>query len=434
MSNYLLCSTPAYGHLAPMIAIGQHLVGQGHQVRMITGSRFADKVTAAGIEHISLPTEADHDDRELAKMFPDGQELTGIRRLQFDIEKNFIAVLPYQYRAIRAELARTEADAVLVENAFTGALPLLMETGSRPPVLVVGVLPLTVSSRDTAPFGTGLAPSNSRLGRIRNKTLNLLVSRVLFGKIQRIAQRHLRDLGVQPLPCFVLDGFSLADRFLQLSSAGFEYPRSDLRGDVSFVGPVLPAAAGFDVPTWWGELDGDRPVVLVTQGTVANADLTLLIAPTLQALADQDVLVVATTGDEASAALLRESAPANARVEAFVPYSELLDKVELMITNGGYGGVQFALSRGVPLVVAGDTEDKPEIAARVAWSGVGISLSTGSPKADAIAAAVRRVLTEPEFRTAAGRLRDELAATTPLETITGALAQAVDEGAVSVSR
>ena len=36
-----------------------------------------------------------------------------------------------------------------------------------------------------------------------------------------------------------------------------------------------------------------------------------------------------------------------------------------MLTNGGYGGVQYALAHGVPLVVAGDTEDKPEVAARV---------------------------------------------------------------------
>ncbi|MET0966503.1 MAG: glycosyltransferase, partial [Nakamurella sp.] len=107
MSNYLLCATPGVGHVAPMVAIGQYLVGQGHRVSMITGSRFADKVTSAGMEHISLPTEADHDDRELSKIFAEGQELTGIRRLQFDIEKNFIAVMPYQYRAIRAELERT---------------------------------------------------------------------------------------------------------------------------------------------------------------------------------------------------------------------------------------------------------------------------------------------------------------------------------------
>ncbi len=98
-----------------------------------------------------------------------------------------------------------------------------------------------------------------------------------------------------------------------------------------------------------------------------------------------------------------------------------------MITNGGYGGVQFALAHGVPLVVAGDTEDKPEIAARVAWSGAGINLRTGRPAQAAIAEAVRSVLAESDYRAGAGRLRDELAACTPLESISRALEAAVAE-------
>ncbi|MET0865478.1 MAG: glycosyltransferase, partial [Nakamurella sp.] len=73
VNNYLLCATPAFGHVAPMIAIGQHLVSQGHRVRMLTGSRFADKVAAAGMEHISLPVEADFDDRVLDERFSEGQ-------------------------------------------------------------------------------------------------------------------------------------------------------------------------------------------------------------------------------------------------------------------------------------------------------------------------------------------------------------------------
>jgi hypothetical protein len=49
-----------------------------------------------------------------------------------------------------------------------------------------------------------------------------------------------------------------------------------------------------------------------------------------------------------------------------------------MVTNGGYGGVQQALANGVPLVVAGDSEDKPEVAARVRWSGTGHRPAHGS--------------------------------------------------------
>jgi UDP:flavonoid glycosyltransferase YjiC (YdhE family) len=71
------------------------------------------------------------------------------------------------------------------------------------------------------------------------------------------------------------------------------------------------------------------------------------------------------------------------------------------VTNGGYGGVHYALANAVPLVVAGGGEDKPEVAARVAWSGVGVNLRTGRPKPEAIHRAVRNVLAGSRYRTAA---------------------------------
>jgi UDP:flavonoid glycosyltransferase YjiC (YdhE family) len=59
--------------------------------------------------------------------------------------------------------------------------------------------------------------------------------------------------------------------------------------------------------------------------------------------------------------------------------------------------VLAALAAGVPLVVAGGTLDKPEIARRVAWSGVGVDLRTGSPSPGRVRAAVQRVLDDPSY-------------------------------------
>ena len=49
------------------------------------------------------------------------------------------------------------------------------------------------------------------------------------------------------------------------------------------------------------------------------------------------------------------------------------------------------------MVVAGNTEDKPEVAARVAWTGAGINLRTGTPTAGAVRAAVREVLNDRSY-------------------------------------
>ena len=68
---------------------------------------------------------------------------------------------------------------------------------------------------------------------------------------------------------------------------------------------------------------------------------------------------------------------AEIRVVDYVPFAEIMPYLDVFITNGGYGGVQMALANGVPIVVAGATEDKPEAGARVAW--VARAGTVGSP-------------------------------------------------------
>jgi UDP:flavonoid glycosyltransferase YjiC (YdhE family) len=87
------------------------------------------------------------------------------------------------------------------------------------------------------------------------------------------------------------------------------------------------------------------------------------------------------------------------------------------VTNGGYNGVQQALSYGVPIVSAGATEDKPRVGARVGWSGVGIDLKTGQPTAEQIRDAVREVLQNRLYRDRARALGASIANTDALVAI-----------------
>jgi UDP:flavonoid glycosyltransferase YjiC (YdhE family) len=166
-----------------------------------------------------------------------------------------------------------------------------------------------------------------------------------------------------------------------------------------------------------------RTVVHVTQGTWDNRDRNQLIGPTLDAFAERDdVLVIATTGSSDQPALTGP-VPGNAYVTDYVPYASLLPHVDVMVTNGGYGGVQQALLHGIPLVIAGRTADKPEVAARVDFVGAGIDLKTDRPTTSTIAHAVDRVLAADRYRDAARRISRDMRATNPLDTIAGALSE-----------
>jgi MGT family glycosyltransferase len=410
MSTYLLCASPIQGHVAPVIAIARDLVSRGHDVTVLTGSRFRDAVEAAGAAHRPLTGVADYDDRVMQDLLPDRDRHRGIAKLEYDVQTMFVRPVPAQFDALERAVAELAPDAVLIEGAFAGALPLVLDDpASRPPVLGVGVIPLMQLSADTAPSGLGLPPMRGAVGRIRNRVLNAFVTKVVFRKTQALADRIVRELGRPGLDTFVFDFTRLCDRYLQLSPAEFEYPRGDLSPNVRFVGTILPPAPADPVlPEWWEELDGDRPVVHVTQGTIDNKDFGRLVRPTLDALADRDVLVVVATGGRPVEEL--GELPGNARAAEFLPYDLLLPRTDVFVTNAGFGGTQYALSHGVPIVAAGDTEDKPEVSMRVQWSGVGVNLRTGTPSAAAVAKAVDEVLADRTYRdrarSMAARIRD----------------------------
>lgn len=405
MSSLLICSTPVHGHVTPLLSVATALVGAGHDVRFVTGRRYRAAVEATGARWIGLPDEADFDDSDVDAAFPGRVGRRGVAAARWDLRHIFLEPAAAQLRAVDEQLRAQPADAVLTETMFFGALLLLTRPrAQRPPVLTLGIVPLALRSRDTAPFALGIPPRPGAIGRARNALLTWSTDRFVFAQLQRAAADMVRDVVGAELPVPAMDYISMADAIVQFSVAEFEYPRPDATTPVRFVGPVsLGGSSSAPLPPWWDELSGTRPVVHVTQGTVANADPEDLILPALRALADRDVLVVvATAGRDLPSRLL----PGNARAADYLPYDLLFPKVSAFVTNGGYGGVHFALAHGVPILATGDTEDKAEVAARVAWSGAGLRLRRRHGRLDeaALAAGVDRLLRDASFRLNARRI------------------------------
>jgi MGT family glycosyltransferase len=398
MAEILIAAMQPIGHVAPLLNIAERLVDRGDRVTFLTAGHHAEKIRAVGARPVALPPHADFDETRLDIDFPGRAETSGIKRVNFDVVRLFLAPMPHQTAILSELMTETRYDAIIADAGFFGILPFLLgDRNARPPVLSYSTTPLWLSSRDHAPCGMGLLPSSTSLGRLRNRTLNLLSQKVLLRQCHQAANYLLDQMNAPKLPMFILDTGSLADRYIAPTVPVFDYPRADLPANVRYVGAVHPRpAAGFRPPSWWPLLDGDRPVIHVTQGTIDNADLSRLLEPTIEALGGEDVIVVATTGGR-DVCDVSIPLPRNTFLTDFLPHDVLLPKVDVMITNGGYGAVQRALSAGVPLVVAGNTEDKPEVAARVEWSGAGVNLRTGTPTPSQIRRAVRDVLGDDRY-------------------------------------
>ncbi len=409
MSRFLLATYPSPGHVIPAGAVVKELTGRGHEVRWYTGRRFADVVAKSGASFCAMPEKLDWDFENLNAAFPDRAKLKGQKQGLFDLVEIFVRPLGEHLPALKALLVEEPAEAFVSHTAFYGG-GWLHEMGG-PPNAALGDTCLIYPSRDGAPYGTGLAPKSGFVGHLRNRALNAIGRATVLAPVTKAAREVRAELGL-PVVKLRFPEFGLSPYLhIQLCPPGFEYPRSDLPPEVHFVGaPTPPPPADFDPPSWWPRLPESRHVVLVTQGTIATEPADLL-ASCLEGLAGKDVFVVATTGGADPADF--GDAPPNAVVERFVPYSALLPYVDVMVSNGGFGSVQLAIAHGVPMVVAGTSEDKKEITAHVGWSGVGIDLRTNRPSPRAIADAVERVLNEPKFREGTLALQTQVAGKSP---------------------
>ena len=414
--HILVALTPITGHVRPALPLVRALVDRGHDVVVYTGSTFAASIRAAGATAAPVVRGRDvDDDQATGRAMADGGRRPGVKRLPWDVLHRFVEPVPGQLADLAAIVADTRPDVVVVDNAcIAGALAARLH---GIPCLLFSVTPLAISSKDTAPFGTGLQPARTRLAAARYVALRWLTRHVVFRRAQRAARAVVRDQGLTPPSGFFMDWVqTFASRVLHTSVPSLEYPRSDLPDNVELVGPFLPTPDDSELPGWWPDVvaahDNRTPVVLVTQGTLA-LDPDRLLWPAIEALAGEDVLVVATTAASDPRQVLPVGRPDNLRTARFVPFERLLPLVDVMVTNGGFGGVQQALAAGVPLVVAGRSQDKAEVAARVLWSGTGVVLPTDrrtdATTAQAVGEGVARVLDDPRYRGRAQELAAEYA-------------------------
>ena len=86
--------------------------------------------------------------------------------------------------------------------------------------------------------------------------------------------------------------------------------------------------------------------------------------------------------------------------------NKITPKVSILVSNGGYGTVQQALSKGVPMILAGVSQDKAQTGPIAEYVGVGIYLPVEQTTADMVREAVDEMLTNPRFGNRARELKE----------------------------
>ncbi len=277
-------------------------------------------------------------------------------------------------------------------------------------------------SRDAPAFGPGFAPPTGWLGRLRDRLVWALQGWV--GRDARARCNAMRArLGLGGLR-HLSELFTRAPLLLYRTAEPFEYPRSDWPTNLQAIGPGLWAPPG-EAPDWLDALP--RPRVLVSVSTELQED-GAIIDTALQALGDQPGSLVVTTG--ALDATRFASDRPQTRILPFLPHAAVIPQMDLVLTHGGMGTTQRALSAGVPVCVVPWGRDQLETARRVERCGAGSVLRRERLSAGALRQAADLALSRrPQAAAVAQALAQAGGATRAVALLEGLLAVSPDPAA-----
>lgn len=375
MPKILVYTSPARGHVYPLVPTLAELARRGHHVAVCTLSTEVSRLRGLGFsaQAIAPAIEAREIDDWKAKS-PPGALAAACR--------TFVERGQHEVGDLRAAIDREQPDLLLTDINAWGAGALAEASGLPWATYAPYFLPLR--AKGIPPWGMGLAPMSGTLGHLRDAALWTAVN-ALYDRALKDLNALRKSAGVEPLR-HVADFAARAPCVVAYTAEPFEYAR-DWPSNVHLVGPgIWEPSEHAKVPDTFAT---ERPLVLVTCSTEYQND-GALIETALAALAEEPVRVVATTAS-LDPALFR--APANAQVERYLPHGPLLKHAACVVCHGGMGITQKALSLGVPVCVVPFGRDQLEVARHVEVANAGTRLPPSKLSPARLAQAVRKAMT-----------------------------------------
>ena len=339
MSRFLIVTWDGAGNLLPTLAVADHLVREGHDVRLLGHASIERRCGNHGWRLRGFIHTADVDS---AAAVEDGG---GMLRLARDLWCH-----PSVAEDVRDELAREPADVLVVDCMLLGALTAGQAAGIPTVALFHGAFAL-----------------------------------FRRGPLVDLLSQFLPQVGV-PSVSSVHDACALS---FVATPREFE-PPTRIPANVLFAGPLLDGPPLLQARERRSSPVGRDPFVLVSLSTSDQGQMPIL-QRIADALSQLPIRAVVTTGPAIDPAWL--SAGSNVSVTRFVPHRELLPRAALVITHAGLGTVMTALAHGVPILSVPFGRDQFFNASRVEAIDAGRTVPMESD-ADTFARAIEGLLAD----------------------------------------
>lgn len=382
----LAYTSPARGHLYPIVPILLELRRRGHTVVLRTLASQVSLMRDLGFDAGPVAPEVEQVELDDYRAW----SLPGraIRSLS-----TFLARADREVPDLRHAIQASRPDVLLIDCMTWGGAAVAEVSGR--PWAQYAPYPMPLPSRQAPPYGFGMPPAIGALGRIRDRAIKPVQTAVLDGRVLPRLNELRTRVGARVLGA-AGELFVAAPLVLYLTAEPFEYRRDDWPACVRMVGPCCWDPPAGPMPRWLAH--SERPLLLISTSSEHQSDLRL-VSVAFEAFGDGDFDLVATLPAHP---FDRAKLPPNAHLERFLPHAPLLRRAVCAITHGGAGVTQKALAAGVPVCAVPFGRDQYDVARRVEVAGAGVSLPSWRLTPKRLASAVRSAIERQEGAKAIG--------------------------------
>lgn len=371
MAKFMFVVPPFFGHISPTLSVGASLLAKGHEVVWVGITELGDDYIPEGgrflVPHKELEPYREEINRILKRQ-DDGAVLSGPEVLKLALEETYIPFARFMREGLFRLIDEQQPD-VIINDCITFAGGLCAYSRGIPYITTTPVPPDVMGDTTKTPK--------------------------IWEWQQNLIQGLQREYGIYT------DEFVMHSQEMNLvfTSAGFAAVK-EAYSHLKFVGPVKgrPNHTFFD----FNALDKiTTPKIFVSLGTLLVDIRKAFFEKVVAALKDEPVTVIAAT-DPA----ILDTWPDNFIVQSYVPQTRLMPFMDAVICHGGFNTVNDALLNGLPLLITPITYDHFHTADLVVLSGAGLKLRYKRMRVGDLQAAVRNLLQNPAFKTAAEEVRD----------------------------
>lgn len=373
MAKFLFVIPPFWGHINPTLSIGRTLLERGHEVAWAGMTSLDQTLFPEGARYFYMEKTEKKNKEEIERIIRlqnKGANMPALEALKLGLQDTYIPFAKMMVDEFN-DIADEYKPDVIVNDCITFVGGLTACLKNIPLATITPITPNALNDPESAPKVTEW---------VHQSIIDLQRLTGVEGDEEVVQSNILNMYYTSQLFC--------------------GYNNDEIPPYMRFIGALTgrPDHTPFD----WERLQamGERPKIYISIGTVLVDSRKEFFSRMIEALKDKPVTVIAAADPQ-----IIDEWPENFIVQGYVPQSELLKQVDMVIGHGGLNTTCDTYMNGIPMLIIPMAFDQSHTAMLIENYGCGIRIKYSRMRVKDIENAVDELLYNPAYKKAAKEIQ-----------------------------